>query len=124
MAKYIKRNDGRYQTRVYLGLNNEGKKMFKYIYAYSPKELTKMETDIRAQINKGVDITSMDDTFEQWYNRLKSVKKIELTDSEYQTFCFRVSYFSEKVGNLPLKHIDQHFSTFGNYHLIITVFLT
>lgn len=107
MATYKKRSDGRYQTRVFLGYDDSNKKVFKYIYAKSVAELKQKETELRSQHDKGIDITSANDTFSQWLERLKKVKKTELTESEYQTFCFRTSYFCEKVGNLPLNNINQ-----------------
>ncbi len=103
MAQYKKRSDGRYQTKVYDA--ESGK--YKYLYAKSVAELKKKELDLRAKISKGIDLSSADDTFSQWLERLKKVKETELTESEYHTFCFRASYFCEKVGNLPLKSINQ-----------------
>ncbi len=103
MAQYKKRSDGRYQTKVYDA--ESGK--YKYLYAKSVAELKKKELDLRTKISKGIDLSSADDTFSQWLERLKKVKETELAESEYQTFCFRASYFCEKVGNLPLKSINQ-----------------
>ncbi len=103
MATYKKRSDGRYQTKVY---DAESKK-YKYIYAKSAAELKKKETALRNQIDKGIDISSADDTFSQWLTRLKKVKEMELTESECSTFCFRADYFAQNIGNLPLKAINQ-----------------
>lgn len=107
MAKYTKRKDGRYQARVYLGTNAEGKKMFKYIYASSVKELTKAEADIRAKVEKGIDLMTMNDTYSEWLKRLKAVKETELTETEYNTFVARASHFAQFFGNVPLKEINQ-----------------
>ncbi|MBQ7296450.1 MAG: site-specific integrase [Clostridia bacterium] len=101
MAK--KRSDGRYRTKVY---DAEAQK-YRYIYASSVSELKKKETELRNQLAKGIDISSADDSFSQWLERVKRSKKTELTEAEYQTFCFRADYFCEKVGNLPLKSIRQ-----------------
>lgn len=107
MPQYKKRSDGRYQTRVYLGVDENNKKVFKYIYAKSITELKQKETELRGQKEKGIDISSANDTLSQWLERIKNVKKNELTESEYQTFCFRTAYFYEKVGKLPLNSINQ-----------------
>lgn len=107
MPSYTKRSDGRYQTRVYLGVDENNKKVFKYIYAKSITELKQKETELRGQKEKGIDISSANDTLSQWLERIKNVKKNELTESEYQTFCFRTAYFYEKVGKLPLNSINQ-----------------
>lgn len=107
MAKYTKRKDGRYQTRVYLGTDTEGKKQFKYIYASSEKALAKVETEIRNKVEKGIDITTMDDCYSEWLERVKAVKEAELTETEYATFVARASYFLPYFGHLSLKEINQ-----------------
>ena len=107
MANYKKRTDGRYQTRIFTGYDSNGKKQFKYIYAKTVAELKKKETELRSQYDKGIDITSVDDNFNQWLERLKNDRRTELTDSEYSTFCARAATFSEAVGHLPLKNINQ-----------------
>lgn len=107
MAKYTKRKDGRYQTKIYLGLNNKGKKEFKYLYANSMKELSKLEADLRAKFDKGIDLMTMNDTYSEWLERLKAVKEIELKENEYRTFIARASYFVSFFGDVPLKEIRQ-----------------
>ena len=107
MPKYIKRADGRYQARIYLGIDSNHKKKFKYLYANSEKELQKLEAELRAKHSKGADIVSYDDTFSQWLNRLLTVKETELTESEYNTFKARAKVFDDEIGGLPLKSISQ-----------------
>lgn len=107
MAKYTKRKDGRYQARVYLGTDAEGKKQFKYIYASSVRELTKAEADIRAKAEKGINLMTMNDTYSEWLERLKTVKETELTETEYNTFVARASHFVDFFGSVPLKEINQ-----------------
>lgn len=107
MAKYTKRSDGRYQARVYLGTDSQGKKQFKYVYASSVKELAKAEAEIRAKVEKGINLMTISDTYGEWLERLKAVKETELTESEYNTFVARASYFSQFFGRVPLKDINQ-----------------
>lgn len=107
MPKYTKRKDGRYQTKIYLGLDESNKKQYKYLYASSEKELRRLESELLSKLNKGIDIVTADDTYQQWLDRLKAVKETELTDSEYETFVARASYFSKKFGNTPLNEIGQ-----------------
>lgn len=107
MPKYTKRKDGRYQTKIYLGLDESNKKKYKYLYASSEKELRRLESELLSKLNKGIDIVTADDTYQQWLDRLKAVKETELTESEYDTFVARASYFSKKFGNTPLNEIGQ-----------------
>ena len=107
MPKYTKRKDGRYQTKIYLGLDESNKKKYKYLYASSEKELRRLESELLSKLNKGIDIVTADDTYQQWLDRLKAVIETELTESEYDTFVARASYFSKKFGNTPLNEIGQ-----------------
>ncbi len=107
MPKYTKRKDGRYQTKIYLGLDESNKKKYKYLYASSEKELRRLESELLSKLNKGIDIVTADDSYRQWLDRLKAVKETELTESEYDTFVARASYFSKKFGNTPLNEIGQ-----------------
>ena len=107
MPKYTKRKDGRYQTKIYLGLDESNKKKYKYLYASSEKELRRLESELLSKLNKGIDIVTADDTYQQWLDRLKAGKETELTESEYDTFVARASYFSKKFGNTPLNEIGQ-----------------
>lgn len=107
MPKYTKRKDGRYQTKIYLGLDESNKKKYKYLYAASEKELRRLESELLSKLNKGIDIVTADDSYQQWLDRLKAVKETELTESEYDTFVARASYFSKKFGNTPLNEIGQ-----------------
>lgn len=107
MARYTKRKDGRYQTKIYLGIGDDGKKEFKYLYANSPKELSKMEADLRAKFERGIDLMTLNDTYSEWLERLKVVKEIELKENEYRTFIARASYFVSFFGDVPLKEIRQ-----------------
>ena len=107
MAKYTKRSDGRYVTKIYIGLDANHKKQYKYLYASNEKDLKRLETEMRAKLTKGVDIASYDDCFSQWLNRLLAVKETELTESEYNTFKARAKIFDDEIGGLPLKSIGQ-----------------
>ena len=107
MARYTKRKDGRYQTKIYLGISDDGKKQFKYLYADSQKDLSKMEADLRAKFERGIDLMTLNDTYSEWLERLKVVKEIELKENEYRTFIARASYFVSFFGDVPLKEIRQ-----------------
>ncbi len=102
-----KRKDGRYEAKIYLGLDENRKKIYKSIYGNTPKEVYDKETELRAKMKKGIDIMSLDDSFSQWADRLCELKETELTDSEHATFKFRCTYFTENIGYLPLKDVSQ-----------------
>lgn len=63
--------------------------------------------DIRNTLKKGVDIISMDDTYNQWFKRLEAVKAVDISESELSTFIYRAKYFSAEFGDIPIKKISQ-----------------
>lgn len=58
------RNDGRLQSKVYIG---DGK--YKYVYAATQKELAEKVQEVKLKIGKGLDLTAEHDTFDAWGNR-------------------------------------------------------
>ena len=40
MSKYTKLKNGRYMTRIYMGIDESGNKQFEYLYASSKKAQT------------------------------------------------------------------------------------
>lgn len=105
--KLIKRADGRYEVKIYIGLDENHKKKYKTIYGKTVAEVEEKERKLKANLDKGIDIVSYDDTFSKWLDRLLAVKETELTESEFNTFKSRSSVFEESIGNVPLKLISQ-----------------
>ena len=68
MAKYKKRADGRYCIMVYLGKDENGKKIQKAVYGKTIKETEQKAEEIKALNRKGIDVSAMRDTFEHWYD--------------------------------------------------------
>ena len=91
-----KRSDGRYAARIYLGTEN-GKKIYKTVYGKTAAEAEAKATELRAKLKKGIDIISYDDTYNQWASRLKAAKEVEMSESEWNTFIYRVKYFADEL---------------------------
>ena len=53
-----KRKDGRVAVQIYLGKDAEGKRIYKTVYGKTDKEARKLADNIKAQIGKGLDVTS------------------------------------------------------------------
>ena len=102
-----KRSDGRYELKIYVGLDENKKKKYKTVYGKTVAEVEEKERRLKSQQDKGIDIVSADDSYQKWLDRLKAVKETELTESEYDTFVARASHFSKKFGNTPLNEIGQ-----------------
>lgn len=115
MSTPKKRSDGRFYARIYLGRNSDGKKVFKHIYGQSAAEVKQQEAHLRLLYTKGVDLTSLNDTFGQWFERTKAAKEPLLSPGEYNTFIARAGLFQEELGAMPLKDIQQsHLQTIIN----------
>ena len=107
MPKYTKRKDGRYQARIYVGRNEENKKVFKYLYADNEKELKLLVSEYRIKQNKGIDLLTTNDSLEEWAKRLFNTCEYDMTESEYSTFKFRCNYFVDSIGSMPINTIRQ-----------------
>ena len=74
MIKNTMRSDGRYQSRVYLG---DGK--YKFVLAYTQKDLERKVQDVKLRMGKGIDVTAEYDTFGDWAQQWLELKEIEVS---------------------------------------------
>lgn len=105
LPKLKKRADGRYQANIYLGKDADGKPHYKTVYAASQKELNEKATEIRVALGKGIDVTKAQNTFDTWANLLLKHKKDKVSAPEYRTLEYRIRFFSERFGALPIVQI-------------------
>ena len=82
------RDDGRLQSKVYIGTKS-GKKQYKYVYATNAKELEQKVQELKTKLNKGLDLTADRDTFGYWGEKWLKLKKIEVSAGRYVTYCAR-----------------------------------
>lgn len=107
MPHYTKRKDGRYSTKVYIGLDEYGRKKYKYLYDRDPKKLREKEAETRQKVNKGFDVLSLRDSFQSWRDRLIVKKEMNLEPSDYSLWLNRTAVFVDEFGDVPLKDITQ-----------------
>lgn len=108
MANNIsKRKDGRYQIQILIGADEFGKKKYKFVYGKTITEVEAKAEEIRATLKKGIDVVTLDDTYNQWLERIESAKAVDTSKSELSTFIFRARYFSDELGEVPIKKISQ-----------------
>lgn len=104
-AKYTKRPDGRYLTRIYLGLDEKGKSKYKSVYATTVAELERKAEELRYQLHKGGDILSGDLPFRTWAERFLKLKEGKVTDVYFSGIRSRVDYWCAMVGDVPISKI-------------------
>jgi len=74
MTTYKQRTDGRYSTRIRIGINDDGKSNYKYLTANSEEELDKLVASHRRQAegeHVDPDKTTMAQWMESWLNDVK-----------------------------------------------------
>lgn len=106
-AKYKKRADGRYQTKVYLGTDENGSLKYKYIYAATVTELERKAEAIRYTLHRGADIFSGDLPFRIWAERFLRLKRGKIADTYYRGLQGRVNFWCNVVGDMPITKITR-----------------
>lgn len=105
-AKYTRRPDGRYATKIYLGIEN-GKPKYKYLYAATVTELERKSEELRYAMHKGSDIMSGDLAFRVWADRFLRLKKPKVAEAYYAGIAGRVAFWKNEVGDLPISRITR-----------------
>lgn len=105
-AKYKKRPDGRYQTKVYVG-TEDGVPKYKYIYGSTVSELERKAEELRYSLHKGGDILSGDLPFRVWAQRFLRLKEGKVADVYYTGICGRVEFWCKAIGDMPISKITR-----------------
>ena len=80
-ARNKKREDGRLQSKVYLG---NGK--YKYVYAANNKELEEKVQEVKLKIGKGLDVSAERDSFGFWADKWLKLKQLEVSHGRFLTY--------------------------------------
>ena len=105
MAKKAKRSDGRYAVHIYLGKDENGKRKYKTVYGSTQKEANEKAEELKAQLGKGLDISSKNKTFKDWASLFLSTQKSSLSESEYETKEKRIEFFFSYFGHSPIEAV-------------------
>lgn len=100
-----KRSDGRIAVQIYLGKDENGKRIIKTVYGKTQKEANEKAEELKTQLGKGLDISSKNKTFKDWAKLFLSSQKSIISASEYDTKSKRIEYFSDFFGSSPLEAI-------------------
>jgi len=77
--KNTTRKDGRIKSKVYLGLDESGKRKYKYVYGRTQPEVDEKVLQLKISMRKGIDVTAERDTFGEWADRWIKVKALEVS---------------------------------------------
>lgn len=105
-AKYKKRPDGRYQTKVYIG-TEDGKPKYRYLYAATVAELERKAEELRYTHHKGGDVLSGDLPFSTWAERFLRLKESKVSPAYYSGIRSRTKFWCDALGNTPMSKITR-----------------
>ena len=102
MAKLTKRADGRYHMNLYLGVDENGKKIRRSIYGRTQKEVLQKAEELRVRLGKGIDINAERDSFSIWCDRWLVMKKSSVDAAQYDLCKARVEIIRQSIGKIKL----------------------
>lgn len=82
MAKYKKRKDGRYEAKVNLGIDENGKYIRPSAYGRTIAELEAEIDRIKTEHTQGVDMTAKKPTVREWGEKWLSIYKADIGESQ------------------------------------------
>ena len=100
-----KRADGRYQKNAYIGIGEDGKKKYKSVFGQTQKEVNQKVAELKIKLNKGIDVTSENDTFGDWVNRWKIYKKDLVSENQFKNYNSYLKHF-ESLFHIPLTKLQ------------------
>ena len=99
------RGDGRIKSKIYLGISEDGKKQYKYVYGYSQPEVDEKVLQIKLAMKKGIDITAERDTFSTWADRWLDLKKFKVSRARYVVYQCHVAHLKNHLQYAPISKI-------------------
>lgn len=98
-----KRSDGRFAVQVYLG-RIDGIRKYKTVYGKTQKEANLKADEVKAQLRKGLDISSTN-TFARWAEHYLVLKRAETTETQYGTIKSRLDVWIDYIGDASIQNI-------------------
>lgn len=98
--KNTARKDGRVKASVYIGLDEKGKKKYKYVYADNNRELQKKVDEIKTRLGKGLDITADRDSFGFWRDKWLKFKSSDVSENWHKALVINAAKLD------PIKNME------------------
>lgn len=109
-----KRKDGRYQMNVYVGLDKNGKKVYKTIYGRTQAEVKSKASAIKLKIGKGIDVLNENMPFSELCERWLQYKKPLLKEKQYNSYKTNLKPFDVLGDTSVSKLVKSDFQTIIN----------
>lgn len=98
------RADGRYEAKVYIGIE-AGKKKYKTVYGTTQKELKQKVAELKISLGKGIDIAA-DMSFKTWADRYLAVQEDKQSAEYLSQITARAEYFKSYFGEIKIDKIN------------------
>ncbi len=79
-----RREDGRIAVQVYLGRDENNKRICKNVYGRTQKEAEEKALAVKLALKKGLDVLAERDTFGEWAKRWLRIKESEVSNGQYR----------------------------------------
>ena len=100
-----RRADGLISIQVFLFRDEDGKRHVKTVYGKTQKEVEAKAIELKAALNKGIDVKSANDTFGKWASIWLKQKKLEVTEDWYTSCKSSIDHLSRYIGSTPITKI-------------------
>ena len=105
--KNTTRADGRIAVQVYLGCDENGKRKYKTVYGSTQKDADEKADTVKAMLRKGLNITTSNNTFNDWADLWITVKSTEASFKHIRTYNGLLAHFRAAFGDVPISKIRQ-----------------
>lgn len=113
-----KRKDGRYQTSVYLGTDDEGRKKYRCICGKTQAEVKRKAAELKLRIGKGIDVLNENMPFGELCERWLQYKKPLLREQQYKSYSTNLKPFAI-LNNISIrKFVKSDFQTIINSYAV------
>lgn len=100
--KNATRKDGRIAVQVYLGRDENNKRIYKTVYGSTQKEADEKALQVKLALRKGLDVMAERDTFASWADRWLKLKKAAVSLGHYASCRSAANYLCQFVGDFQL----------------------
>lgn len=106
MAKLKRRADGRYAKQIYLGRDEDGKRVYKTVYGRTASEAMEKELAVRMDMGHGLDILSQSDDFATWADDwLRTKMAAQITDKQKANYQRGVKFWKEALAGYKIGQV-------------------
>ena len=107
MAKYKKRKDGRYEAKVNLGVDVNGKYIRPSVYGRTIAELEAEIDRVKSEYRQGVDLTTKKPTVLEWAERWLITYKTDIGNSQQVVYAACINKWLKPLHNLQIDRVKE-----------------